>query len=203
MDKQSYLDQIAVKENKGPGPLLTPLMIKVIVAGLIALITIVIVGNILSSSNTKETAIYERLYSRIENLHGSSGPQSYTNQLRSSSLIAYTNDLDTSLTNTANQLKGVIAGVGVDPANINSDNAAEETARITAFKAKIDDSILNGTINSTFATALAAEVDQLMILERQVLSQNSNAALAEVVTASLSDLEIIYNHIHDLSLNLN
>ena len=205
MDKQAYLDQIAVKGNKGAGePLLTPLMIKIIVAGIIAFITIVVVGSILSSSNAKTSIIYERLYVRINNLHGSSGPyKSYSSKLRSSGLIAYSSDLETSLTNTSNKLNGVIASVGVKTDSINKDVTAEESGRMSTFKAKVDEAALTGTLDSTYATALAAEIDQLMILERQVLSKNSNADLAEILNSSLNDLQIIYDHVHDLSLKLN
>ena len=205
MDNKAYLDQIAVKGNKGMAePLLSPLMIKIIVAGIIALITIVIVGNILNSSNAKTTALYERLYSRINNLHGNNGPfKTYSKKLRSADLIAYASDLETSLTDTGNKLNGVISSLGVKTSAISKEVSSSESSRISNFKSKVDEATFIGTIDPTFATALSAEIDQLMVLERQVRTKTNNTSLVEILDTSLNDLTIIYDKIHDLSMKLN
>ena len=60
MDNKAYLDQIAVKGKNATNkePLLSPLMIKLLVAGVIMLITVIIVGAIFNSANDKITQSY-------------------------------------------------------------------------------------------------------------------------------------------------
>ena len=53
MDNKAYLDQIAVKGKVKSGPIFTPMLIKLIAAGAIILITMIIVGSIISGSNAK------------------------------------------------------------------------------------------------------------------------------------------------------
>ena len=52
MDNKAYLDQIAVKGKVKSGPIFTPMLIKIIAAGVVALITLIIVGAVISSSNS-------------------------------------------------------------------------------------------------------------------------------------------------------
>lgn len=206
MDNQSYLDQIAVKGKTkvNSEPLLSPLMIKIIIAGIIALITIVIVGSILNSANSGTISMYERLYLRITNLHGSKGPyQKYSKYLRSSNLRGYASDLETSLTNTGNQIKGAVSKAGVDTSHISSDVKKEESSRISSLLSKLENARLTGVIDPTYATSVSNEINQLIILERQVRSKTSDTGVAGVIDSSLNDLQAIYEKMHDLSLTLN
>ncbi len=206
MDNQSYLDQIAVKgKTKVSGePLLSPLMIKIIIAGIIALITIVIVGSILNSANSTTISMYERLYLRVMNLHGSKGPfKKYSKFIRSSSLRGYASDLETSLTNTGNQIKGAVTKAGVDTGNISNDVKKEESSRNSTLLNKLENARLTGVIDPTYATSVSNEINQLIILERQIRAKTSDTGVAGVIDTSLKDLEIIYENMHNLSLTLN
>lgn len=206
MDNQSYLDQIAVKGRaKGPSePLLSPLMIKIIIAGIIALITIVIVGSILNSANTTTITMYERLYSRINNLHGNGGPfKKYAKYIRSSTLRGYASDLETSLLNTGNQITTAVSKVGVDTKKISADVKKEESTRISNLLNKLENARLTGVIDPTYATSVSNEINQLMILERQVRAKTSDTGVAGIIDSSLRDLQTIYEKMHELSLTLN
>ena len=206
MDNQSYLDQIAVKGKvKGPSePLLSPLMIKIIIAGIIALITIVIVGAILNSANTTTINMYERLYLRVMNLHGDKGPyKKYMKYVRSSNLRAYGADLETSLTNTGKQIKSAVTKVGVNTSSITKEVKDEESKRISSLLSKLENARLTSTIDSTYATSVSNEINQLMILERQVRAKTSDAGVASVIDSSLKDLQVIYENMHTLSLSLS
>ena len=59
MDNQSYLDQIAVKGKNSINsePLLSPVMMKLLIAGVIALITIIIVGIMVSNPIRQEDVL--------------------------------------------------------------------------------------------------------------------------------------------------
>ena len=53
MDNKAYLDEIAVKSKKkfSAGPILTPLMIKLIAAAAVAVIAMIVIGGILAAKN--------------------------------------------------------------------------------------------------------------------------------------------------------
>ena len=92
MDNKAYLDQIAVKGKKAmPGkPLLTPAIIKLLAAGIVAIILIFVVIAMLNSNNSKITQKYEALYARATNLVEESGPLVlYDQKLKSSTPIPY------------------------------------------------------------------------------------------------------------------
>ena len=74
MDNNAYLDQIAVKGKvKSGSAAISPFIIKLIAASLIVLITLFIVGSVISGSNSKTTQVYERVYLRITTLTDSIG----------------------------------------------------------------------------------------------------------------------------------
>ena len=52
MDNKAYLDQIAVKGKVKSGPIFTPMLIKLIAAGVVMLITMIIVGSVISIGTT-------------------------------------------------------------------------------------------------------------------------------------------------------
>ena len=53
MDNKAYLDEIAVKGKKrfSAGPIMTPVMIKLVAAAAVAVIAMIVIGGVLSSPN--------------------------------------------------------------------------------------------------------------------------------------------------------
>ena len=91
MDNKAYLDEIAVKgKYKGnTGPIISPVIIKLIIAALFAVIALAIVGGIISSKNQETIQLYEAVYERIALLAGNGSPfKEYQNSLYSSDLRA-------------------------------------------------------------------------------------------------------------------
>ena len=116
MDNQTYLNQIAVKGKRTANgePLLSPLMIKLLIAGAIMLITIIVVGIMVSSANSKVTQSYERLYLRISQMSGSKGPYNkYAKYINSSNLAGHAVRLETSVAKTSKSLEPLLDKLGV------------------------------------------------------------------------------------------
>ena len=158
MDNKAYLDQIAVKGKNATNkePLLSPLMIKLLVAGVIMLITVIIVGAIFNSANDKITQSYERLYLRISQMCGNQGPYNkYSKFINSSNLAALANQLETSLTNTNKDLSGQWSSLKVD--------TTSTANRIMQIKT-IEQQILQKTKNKALPAILSNSISDLDIL---------------------------------------
>ena len=174
MDNKAYLDQIAVKGKVKSGPIFTPMLIKLIAAGVVLLITMLVVGGIVSGSNAKVTQSHERVYLRIAKLgdKSSSAPLAkYSKLLRNSDLRSYATILYTTLVNTNNSLSSVISTTGVKTTSISSEVSKEESANITSYTSALDDAILAGTLDRTFATETIYQISTLIQYENESLKK--------------------------------
>ena len=196
MDNKSYLDQIAVKSKKSAShePLLTPVMIKILVAGAIALITIIIVATIISGTNAKLTQSYERLYLRLTQMCGSKGPYSnYSKNISSPQLLSYANQLETSLTNTNNSLDGVWDKLNVDKNKLNKDVKTEETNAFSTYMSRLEEASISGQMDSYYSSQTANQIMKLKTLERQIIKKTNNKTLAPILEQSVRDLDELYD----------
>jgi hypothetical protein len=194
MDNKAYLDQIAVKGKVKSGPIITPMLIKIIAASVIMLITMVIVGSVISSSNAKVTQSHERVYLRISKLADKSSQaplQKYSSQLRNSDLRAYAANLYSVLVTTNINLGGVISSTGVNTSSISSAVSSDETKNITAYTTALENAILSGTLDRTFATETLYQVSALIQFERESLKKANSQSYANLINQSINDLTVI------------
>ena len=194
MDNKAYLDQIAVKGKVKSGPIITPMLIKIIAASVIMLITMVIVGSVISSSNAKVTQSHERVYLRISKLADKSSQaplQKYSSQLRNSDLRAYATNLYSVLVTTNINLGGVISSTGVNTSSISSAVSSDETKNITAYTTALENAILSGTLDRTFATETLYQVSALIQFERESLKKANSQSYANLINQSINDLTVI------------
>ena len=195
MDNKAYLDEIAVKgKKKNTGPILTPLMIKLIITAVAALVTIVTVALFINSKNIENSKIDQQVYARIASLLDSGGPMlSYQDDLRSAELRGYTTNLVNSLTTAQNKLASVASAVNVNPESFHQDVIDKEAAAMSEFSSELESAKLNGRIDRAFAINAAYQITLLISLEEQARGKATNSAYASALDNSLSDLELIYN----------
>lgn len=205
MDNQSYLDQIAVKGKNVSNnePLLSPLMIKLLIAGVIALITIIIVGVMVSNTNAKLTQSYERLYLRISQMCDSKGPyRKYADFISSATLASHANRLETSLLGTTKDYKALLGKLKVEEKNITKDVKTEETKTFNTYMAQLERASLSGQMDEYYSSQTANRIMQIVSLEKQVLNKTDNDALKNVLNQSLGDLQDLYENFRDFNDSL-
>ena len=165
MDNKAYLDQIAVKGKVKSGPIFTPMLIKLIAAGAIILITMIIVGSIISGSNAKVTQSFERVYVRISNFGSDDyeNPlQKYADSIRNSDLRTYCEQLRTIMYDTNTRLSSVISSTGVKTDKISKDISNEESLNWNNYIYALDNALLSGTLDRTFATETEYQLSTLI-----------------------------------------
>lgn len=203
MDNKAYLDQIAVKGKVKSGPIFTPMLIKLIAAGVILLITLFIVGNVISSNNAKLTQTYERVYYRVSQLSASSSSQNpikkYIDKLRDSNLRAYTTNLFSVLTTANQNLSGVISGVGVKTDKLSATVTTAESATLSAYMAALDNAVLAGTLDRTFASETNYQISTLIQYSNESLKKTNNQAYANTINQFIQDLTVIQQQFEEWS----
>ena len=204
MDNKAYLDQIAVKGKVKSGPIFTPMLIKLIAAGVVLLITMLVVGGIVSGSNAKVTQSHERVYLRIAKLgdKSSSAPLAkYSKLLRNSDLRSYATILYTTLVNTNNSLSSVISTTGVKTTSISSEVSKEESTNITSYTSALDDAILAGTLDRTFATETIYQISTLIQYENESLKKANSQSYANLIQQSINELTSLQEQFKNWSDN--
>jgi hypothetical protein len=191
MDNKAYLDQIAVKGKVKSGPIFTPMLIKLIAAGVVMLITMIVVGSVISSSNAKVTQSHERVYLRISKLGDKSNNAplaKYSKLLRNSDLRAYASTLHSTLETTNNKLSGVIGTTGVKTSGISAEVTKAENANISAYTSALENAILSGTLDRVFATETLYQISTLIQYENESLKKANSQSYANLIKQSIQDL---------------
>jgi hypothetical protein len=192
MDNQAYLDQIAVKGKVKSGPVLTPKLIKLIVVGLIVLVTMIIVGTVLSESNNKVQYSYERVYLRANWLSDDESPiRTYMDRVKDSNLRSYAMTLLTSLRNTSLAIENIQSSININTEKPTAKIADQEGGDIDDFEDLLKNAVLTGTVDQTFATQVYYQVTVLLNNEKAARAKTPSRKFAEVLDQSIDDLTII------------
>jgi len=202
MDNQAYLDQIAVKTKKSlsDSPIFTPLIIKLLVASVITLITIIVVGSIISGANAKTTQSYERLYLRVSQMCGNRGPyQTYERNINSSTLSAHANRLETSLINTNKDLDSTLTRLGLKKDAITKTVQNEETTAFNNYMSQLQRASISGQMDAYYSSQTANQIMQIISIERQILSKTNDDTLKSILNSSIGDLESLYENFRDFN----
>ena len=192
MDNKAYLDEIAVKGKKkfSAGPLLTPVMLKLIIVGVAALISMIVVATMLGSKGEDNTSIHQAVYLRIDGLLATTGPvQVYVKKVKSSDVRTYTSSLISSLTTTESSIKSSAGRVGFTPGSGSPEVMSENSAQITTLTTELERAYLRGNLDTVFATNLSYQLTLLISLEKQARSKTNDDTYAKALDASVRDLE--------------
>lgn len=192
MDNKAYLDQIAVKGKVKSGPIFTPMLIKLIAAGVIALITMIVVGSIISGSNDKVKQTYERAYLRITNLAEENAPLSdYIEKIKDSDLRAYALSLVTSLKSTSIAVSSLSGNIGINTDKISKVVQSEEESNNSDLASSFEDAVLTGTIDNVYASKAYYQITMLLAIEAEARAKTPNQQFAQTLDLSTQDLTLL------------
>ena len=192
MDNKAYLDEIAVKGKKkfSAGPILTPVMIKLIIVGVAAVIAMIVVATMLGSKKDDSAAIHENVYFRMTRLIDKKGPlATYIKKLKSSELRTYTSTLSSSLTTTTTSIKAVAGKIGLNTNSASGTVSSEINSLFTTLDSELDRAYLSGNLDVTYASSIAYQLALLISLETQARSKTSDATYTKTLDESKADLE--------------
>lgn len=197
LSNKEYLDQIAVKGKvKNSGPILSPLMIKLVAAAAVLLIAIIIVGGVISGSNDKVKHTFERIYSRITYVSGGfpvegvNNISSYTERIHDSNLRTYAIQLNSSLMSTVNELDNA-TDLGFNRDNITQSVDDIELANLQEYAQKMDDAILLGTVDRVYATETNYQISSLITYEQDAREKTKSQTFANILDKSIDELTAI------------
>lgn len=183
---------------KRSGPILTPTIIKLIVAGVIALITFITVGVIINNSNAKVIQSYETVYLRINNLSNEVSPlRELINRIKDSDLRSYTDAFLSSLNSTNVTLSGITNNIGVKTDNISKTIQDQEDANLNSLRGQLEDAIYTGTYDRTLGTQLYYQITMLLNYEETARSKTTNQQFADLLDKSTEDLLILQKNFKD------
>ena len=203
MDNKAYLDQIAVKGKKAmPGkPLLTPAIIKLLAAGIVAIILIFVVIAMLNSNNSKITQKYEALYARATNLVEESGPLVlYDQKLKSSTLRQYNSTFKSTVDSFNSTYSGMTTTAGFDPLTLSSEVTEEESKDNYTIESQLSTGYLNGTLDEVYAATMYYQVSVLLSMNEEAMTASTNVELSSVLNnfkTELIELQKLYKNYTD------
>lgn len=203
MDNKAYLDQIAVKGKKAmPGkPLLTPAIIKLLAAGIVAIILIFVVIAMLNSNNSKITQKYEALYARATNLVEESGPLVlYDQKLKSSTLRQYNSTFKSTVDSFNSTYSGMTTTAGFDPLSLSSEVTEEESKNNYTIESQLSTGYLNGTLDEVYAATMYYQVSVLLSMNEEAMTASTNVELSSVLNnfkTELVELQKLYKNYTD------
>jgi hypothetical protein len=203
MDNKAYLDQIAVKGKvKSSGPILTPIMIKLIVAGVVALLTIIIVAAVINGANAKVTQSFERVYLRISNLSSDNYDNpitAYAEKIHDSNLRSYVDLLTSTISSSKTSLDGIIGTIGVKPEAISKEVSEAESANLQTLTSELEEGELSGTLDHVYASDAYYQITTLLQYEAEARKKTNNQQFADILDSSTRDLKILQENFHNWS----
>ncbi len=174
---------------------MTPVMIKLIAAALVAVVAMIVIGTILSNKNQEVAEVHQMVYARIDSLLDKKGPfNSYSEDLKSSDLRTYTVQLLSSLETTRSTLNRS----GQD-FTASENITTENSALMSAFQYELKEATLNGQLDKVYATDAAYHLSLLILLEEQALAKATNDTYANALNSSITDLKVLEENFRDYS----
>lgn len=197
MDGQEYLDQISATTTPSSQPskfnlknILSSKLFRIIAAGIIFFILLIIVGNIIGSSASKGRTLAEQLELRLTNLTTMLEEES-NEYLKDTNLRSYNTALAGILKNTNTQLTNYLTEAGVDIKSIPASIQTKETDYIEALKAELEEARLNGLYDRTYVNLISTEINLIVALEENILDRTSSEALTDILNQSITSLNSI------------
>ena len=194
MDGQDYLNQISASARPNQKPrsgILSSPIFKVIIAGLIAFILIVIVGNIITSNRVSIESRSVALKYRIDNtleVISTYQPNVKSSALRSSSASLYSvlsntsRDLTTYLTDKYNY-KDNSSTYKTEADNADLERDALESALMNAK--------MGGILDQIYMSKFSYEISAIMSEEAAIYHATSDHTLESILSTSYSSLETL------------
>lgn len=167
-------------------------------AGLIALIIIIIIGSILSNRNNSEKNLNFALKLRLDNT--AAIISDYQPKVKSSDLRSSSASLASVLSNTSRDLTDYLtAKYEYKDSDINKNLTEEANLSKDELEADLFEAKINGNLDRIYAHKMAYEVSLIMSQENRLINMTKNEALKELLTSSYKSLENLYENFNSFS----
>lgn len=198
MDGQEYLDQISASTAPSGQAskfdlknILSSKLFRIIGAGVILIILLIVVGNIISSASNKGRELAEQLELRLTNLTTMLDEES-NEYLKDTDLRSYNTALIGILKNTDTQLTDYLTDAyGFNTKNIPTSIQNEEASYIEALQAELEEARLNGLYDRAYVNSMSTEINLVIALEENILDRTSSEGLADILNQSIANLTSI------------
>ena len=188
-----YLNQIA-KDNRtakkvsvGKFPI-EPKWLKIIGAGVLGVILIMVIGGLLSGLGHEERDLIDQIYARTTNLNQSISE--YGPKVKSSELRSMGSSLSNVLTETNSKISALLASEygadGTDPRD--EATTSSEAEYIAEVNTNLNYGWLNGMMDRYFVMEMTREIALLMSLETEASEKTSSEPVKSVLVNSWNNL---------------
>ena len=201
MDNQEYLNQItsSVRPTKNFGNgFLSSNVFKIIIGAIVALILIVVVGNLLGSGkNSLRDRSYALQY-RLENTM--SVISTYQPKVKSSILRSASASFYGALQNTHTEL-GTYLAEKYNLKDKNTLNKLKEQADLEKddLESELFEAKINGFLDRIYAHKMAYEISVISSKASSLLSSAKDDTLKTILDKSIKSLDNIYNNFNDFT----
>lgn len=202
MNNMDYLSQItgAVQgSNKGNGgqKLLTPLMIKIIVVGVVLFVLLLVVGGMLGGLASKAADLAKQIDVRMTNLIALE--DTYGKEVKSPKLRALGDTMNGVMTDTTQKLTALLNETEKFDVSKPTGKFADEEAKTSEeLGVAFENAWLNGQLDEVFVREMSYQVTVLLSMESEVLERTQNEELQGIMNKSTEDLQIIQSNLNNL-----
>lgn len=201
MDRQEYLNQISMKSRpakKSRSGIFASKFFWIGVAGVAALILIMIIGGILGSARGSDK---ERLFALILHIDNTSEViEKYQSSVKSSDLRSDSSSLAVVLSDTSKELTNYATEkYDFKKKDVSKSVAEEETLAKDGLMNELFEAKINGNLDRIYAHKMAYEVSLIATRENQLLKSTGNETLKNALNKSYSSLDVLYNKFNDFS----
>ncbi len=201
MDNQEYLKQISstVRPEKKSTGFLSSALFKVIVAGVVALIIVLVAGSIITGSKPK---VKDRVISLELHIDSTlSVISDYQPLLKSSILRSNSASLSGVLSNTNRELTNYIEEKYSYKASSSENKKMKEEA--DAHKSELENDLfeakINGILDRIFAHKMAFEIALIISDEKSIYDASGDENLKSMILTSYNSLSNLYDKFNEFS----
>lgn len=188
MDKQpidiNYLNEISAPVKSG-GVTKKQKLILLIAGAALALIVLAVVMIVFSISAGQKTDTVTSAYLRLSNLQASA--RNLQKNVSDSSLRAINAEFNTQLTNSVRDFGVKMEEAGIELDKISTKVEEDETAHIDTFNNAMENARLNGIFDRMYATNVLYELNLLIPLIDQAVTNTNNSGLKEILATIRSE----------------
>ena len=114
--------------------------------------------------------------------------QKYADSIRNSDLRTYCEQLRTIMYDTNTRLSSVISSTGVKTDKISKEITSDENLNWSNYIYALDNALLSGTLDRTFATETEYQLSTLIQYEHEALNKSNNQEFSNILQQSIKDL---------------
>ena len=202
MDKQEYLNEISASTRpaapSNTHKFLSSKFLWVGIIGVLLLIIIIVIGSLLSGSNTSTK---DRVSSLILHLDNTTEViKEYQPYVKSSDLRSYSASLSGILSNTSSSLTTYATNkYNFKPKEVNKSIVEEETSYKDALISDLFNAKITGSLDQVYAQKLAIDISLIQSRETQLIKSSSLSDLQDDLRSSYDSLTNLYDKFNNFS----